>query len=256
VTGSGIAEPQTVVVTTSWDDGHVLDTRLAEMLVARALAATFYIAPDNAELAPADRLDDAAVRDLSQMFEIGGHTVSHRRLPDMSTSQAADEIRVGKDRLEQVTARRVDSFAYPGGSFRDEHADLVEQAGFRCARTTIRGSTSLGGDPYRMPTTLQARQHPRDWPRIVAGEWSHPRLALACVANWATLATTIFDRVLSAGGLFHLWGHSWEIDRFGQWRRLEDVLDHVARRPGVVYATNAETLDIDVLSTGLTDEPS
>jgi peptidoglycan/xylan/chitin deacetylase (PgdA/CDA1 family) len=245
-----------VVVTTSWDDGHLLDARVAALLAERALAGTFYVAPDNSELAADSRLDDGAVRDLSQTFEIGGHTATHRRLPDLSVSQAADEIRTGKERLEQIIGGPVESFAYPGGAFREEHPALVQGAGFRSARTTARGSTSLGGDRYRMPTTVQARQHPRDWPGIAIAEWAHPRLALGCITNWATLATLIFDRVLATGGLFHLWGHSWEIDRFGQWRRLETVLDHIARRPGVVYATNSGTLDVDVLTTGSEDDQS
>jgi len=37
-----------VYVTTSWDDGHELDLRLASELAAHGMAGTFYVAPDAA----------------------------------------------------------------------------------------------------------------------------------------------------------------------------------------------------------------
>lgn len=255
MTRAGARHERTVVVTTSWDDGHLLDARLSAMLAARRIAGTFYIAPDNIELPSSERLDPAAVRELSESFEIGGHTASHRRLTGLSPEESAREIRAGKEVLEDLTGRPLVSFAYPGGAFSPRHTADVERAGFRCARTTERGCTTLGPDPYRMGTTVQARQHVLDWPRVVLGGWRHPAATVRCLADWATLAAALFDRVLANGGVFHLWGHSWEIDRFGQWSRLETVLDHVSNRPGVVYATNAETLDVLAQRVASSDEP-
>jgi hypothetical protein len=40
-----------VFVTTSWDDGHILDHKLASLLHDYRLRGTFYIAPKNVELA-------------------------------------------------------------------------------------------------------------------------------------------------------------------------------------------------------------
>jgi peptidoglycan/xylan/chitin deacetylase (PgdA/CDA1 family) len=233
------ANPQRpVIVTTSWDDGHLLDLRLAELLVERGIGATFYIAPRNDELPDRDRLGPAALRDLANTFEIGGHTLTHRRLTTLDESEADGEIRSGKDELEQLIEKSVDSFAYPGGFYRPVHALLVERAGFSCARTVRRGSTAFPDNPFQLTTTLQARQHPRDWPRVAVSNLARPVTALACVANWARLGMASFDRVLASGGVFHLWGHSWEIERFGQWGRLVSLLDHISARDGVRYVTN------------------
>ncbi len=38
-----------VIITTSWDDGHPLDLKLAELLQRYAIPATFYIPIDNIE---------------------------------------------------------------------------------------------------------------------------------------------------------------------------------------------------------------
>ena len=60
--------------------------------------------------------------------------------------------------------------------------------------------------------------------------------------HWDVLAMAMFDRVMVRGGVFHLWGHSWEIENHKDWQRLEAVLKYISRRPGVVYATNQELL--------------
>jgi hypothetical protein len=33
----------------------------------------------------------------------------------------------------------------------------------------------------------------------------------------------MLTRTLQRGGVFHLWGHSWELQQAGQWQRLEEV---------------------------------
>jgi peptidoglycan/xylan/chitin deacetylase (PgdA/CDA1 family) len=229
------------VVTTSWDDGHVLDIRLAEMLAARGIRGTFYIAPENTELAAAERLGADGWRELAENFEIGGHTLSHRRLTTLSLADADAEIRTGKARLEEATGRPVSSFCYPGGRYREHHVTLLRQAGFHGARTVRRLSTGPVADPFAMRTTVQARPHVRDWPGVAALHGGRPVPSIRCM-NWATLAVTLFDRVLAAGGVFHLWGHSWEINSLRQWDRLTRVLDHIGNRPGVRYLANGELL--------------
>lgn len=226
-------------VTTSWDDGHLLDVRLAGMLSARGLAGTFYIAPLNVEFPASELLGTPAVLELAGRFEIGGHTCTHRRLTTLSPAEAGADIREGKARLEDATQRAVVSFCYPGGRYRAEHVRLVREAGFRCARTVRRLHTGYVIDPFAIATTVQARPHPRDWPLIAARNALRPVRGIRCL-DWAELARCLFDRVLAEGGIFHLWGHSWEVDRLGQWDRLAGVLDHISGRPGVRYLTNGD----------------
>ena len=58
--------------------------------------------------------------------------------------------------------------------------------------------------------------------------------------NWDSLAVELFDRVMATGGVFHLWGHSWQVDGNGDWDRLERVFGHISLRPGVRYVDNGE----------------
>ena len=108
---------KTAVLTTSWDDGHRYDVRLARMLKEHGLGATFYVAPQNQEFAKQDLLTSQEIRDISRDFEIGAHSMTHCRLPTISEQQAEKEIVESKAVLEQVTGREIKAFCYPGGAY-------------------------------------------------------------------------------------------------------------------------------------------
>jgi hypothetical protein len=42
--------------------------------------------------------------------------------------------------------------------------------------------------------------------------------------DWPVLARTMFDQTKADGGVFHLWGHSWELTALGLWKPLEEML--------------------------------
>ena len=62
------------------------------------------------------------------------------------------------------------------------------------------------------------------------------------LGNWVELGKRLFDSVLQNGGIWHLWGHSWEIDEMGLWEDLEEILDYVSKREGVTYIPNCELI--------------
>ena len=58
--------------------------------------------------------------------------------------------------------------------------------------------------------------------------------------NWDELAISVFNKIAEDGGVFHLWGHSWEIDKNKDWERLERVFRHISNHPTISYLTNGE----------------
>ena len=223
-------------VTTSWDDGHVYDIKLAQMLKQYNIAGTFYISPENRELLELERLNKEEVIELSKNFEIGAHTVTHPRLSKITDSEAGHEIAGSKKFLEEWIGKEVKSFCYPGGDFKPVHETMVKAAGFKLARTVKRYATQIGNDPFAVPTTVHAYRHLKDikLPMINLGfdEYLH----------WDVLANKLFDDVMQKGGVFHLWGHSWEIDKHKDWERLERVLKYISNRPEVSYLNNGELI--------------
>ena len=65
-----------------------------------------------------------------------------------------------------------------------------------------------------------------------------------CAENWVELAKILFDSVLRNGGLWHLYGHSWEIEELRLWDSLKEVLDYVSNRHGVLYLANGPVVNL------------
>ena len=94
--GSGVSLG--LVVTTSWDDGHSLDMRLADVLDKYGIRGTFYVAKSYMN----SRLTDSEIVELSERHEVGAHTLTHPALPKIPIQEAAKEIRGSKLWLEDL----------------------------------------------------------------------------------------------------------------------------------------------------------
>lgn len=231
-----------IAVTTSWDDGHVLDLKMAALLKRYGLGGTFYIAPEDRELRASERLTQEQVATLARDFEIGAHTMTHRYLPSLDDESARQEIMDSRAVLERWVGRAVTSFCYPKGGNTRRDQRLAREAGFSLSRTTIRFAFRPGTDPHRMPTSIHTYDHWLDIWGVLKLARFNPLRFLRLYRRWDRQAIALFDRVLEEGGVFHLWGHSWEVEAHGDWERLEEVFDYIANRPGVSYVHNTDTI--------------
>lgn len=231
-----------IAVTTSWDDGHILDLRLAELLKKFSLKGTFYVSPRNVEFGAEKLLNKNAIKFLDSHFEIGAHTFTHMRLKKAEKELAWKEIQKSKKYLEELLKKPVESFCYPGGEYSRQNKIQVQENGFRLARTTKRFSFGSGKDPYEIPTSVNTYNHWLDAWRIALFARFHPLKFLHYYRNWDLLAIAMFDQVIKKGGVFHLWGHSWEIDKHNDWKKLEKVFAYISNRPNVKYINNKELL--------------
>lgn len=233
-------EPARVVVTTSWDDGHVLDLKLAEFLRRYGIKGTFYVAPENEEIASDDRLSATHVRVLAEEFEIGAHTLTHRHLTTLSDTEAWREIAGSKQVLESILDTPVVSFCYPAGKYRARHVRIVRDAGFQCARTVRRFSLSAGTDRWQLHTSVHTYDHWLDAWKLLWFVRFNLRAFLRLYRRWDLQAMALFDRVREQGGVFHLWGHSLELECHDGWARLERVLRHIGGHADVAYIANRD----------------
>ena len=115
------------------------------------------------------KLDVSQLKQLhsSGLWEIGGHTRTHRVLAQLPEDEARDEIRGCRDDLRELLQIEPRYFAYPYG--KDVHIgktfQLVGQAGFEAAFTTQAGTLAESlTDRYRLPRfdflDLMGRQPP------------------------------------------------------------------------------------------------
>lgn len=90
-------------------------------------------------------------------MEVGAHTRDHQDLTQLGSAEALAQIAGSKADLEDLTGQRVESFCYPYGRFRSEHAAQVREAGYRSATTVNRGRAQPGGDLFTLPRVLVSR---------------------------------------------------------------------------------------------------
>lgn len=133
------------------------ERRSALAKLASALGKSPAIRPTHRPLTTRE-LIKLANRDL---VEIGGHTVTHPVLSQLSAEAQLREIRGCRATLESIVGRSVHAFSYPFGTRHDytpATTELVREAGYRHACSNFPGLVSAGSDCFRLPRMLV-----RDW---------------------------------------------------------------------------------------------
>ncbi len=234
-----------MIITTSWDDGHPLDFRVAELLANHGLRGTFYVPFENSR----PTLSPGQIRELARTFEIGAHTVHHCVLTTVAKDKARAEITQSKARLEEITGMPCTVFCFPKGRYSNAHVAMVGEAGFSGARTVELMSFAqphVKRGVALIPTTVQACPNPLSAYLRNAVKRFRTKSLLRLLMNnhgsdWAATAISLLEHCRQVGGVFHLWGHSWEIEETRQWDALGRVLAAMAEvsRPGECV-TNSE----------------
>ncbi len=136
--GKAFLPPKPILLT--FDDGHWdLDTVVLPILEKYQVKATAYII--SGFIGGSDFMTPQQLEDVigSGLVEIGAHTVHHFALKGLPFSVATTEIAQSKADLENTYHIHVVSFAYPSGSFDEQAIQLVKQAGYATAVSTIPG---------------------------------------------------------------------------------------------------------------------
>src|SRR5262249_45724358 len=153
-------------------------------------------------------------------------------LTGATNQQAWKEIAGSKSWLEDVTGSSCRLFCPPQGRYSGRHLQMIRAAGYLGLRS---GEVVSLDFPRRkaglllMPTTLQAYPHPvLDFVRNGVKRGAFGNLWRLVVhgrsTEWSKLAGSLLRHALERGGVFHLWGHSWEFTEAGRWESLDEVL--------------------------------
>ncbi len=234
------------LITTSWDDGHLLDFRLAELLDKYKIPGSFYIPQSNQERMV---MSEYQIQELAKNFEIGGHTLHHTRLgPD--SDELEREVKGSFEWLQQLLGLAPVSFCFPGGIHKGITSDAIFKYGFQLARSTELLCIQFPASRFPLPTTLQVFEHQK---------WTYIK-HLAKRKRWGNMVQWIFsgsgtslekmtdtylDMISKKGGCFHLWGHSWEIEEFHLWKKLETILKILSARTDFHFVQNRELVGLN-----------
>jgi len=113
--------------------------------------------PDYRPLTP----NELACLARDDRIAIGAHTASHARLAALPEAEQRAEIETGRDALQAIIDRRVESFAYPFGRAGDYTAEtmaIVREVGFTRACSNQAGRFDPSTNRFAIP-----RLYVRDW---------------------------------------------------------------------------------------------
>lgn len=239
-----------MIVTTSWDDGSSFDTKLLLLLDKYNINGTFYLSKSTTSL------DNNMIRLISKHYEIGAHGLNHSKLTELPGDMVREEVEGSKYWLEDIISRGIRMFCYPYGLYNDQVKKVVQSSGFVGARTAQNFQFALGKDPFAIQVSLQVFPFPvYPWKKhrlkfLVYRNWSYLKniagldLPLSALTSWSKLAIAAFDWAANHGGVWHIWGHSWEIEKHDMWRELEKVLKYAEKRTDCMYVANEYLVEL------------
>lgn len=147
-------------VAITFDDGHADNATTAlPLLKAAGFGATVFVTagaiggrlrlrssltPEGEPIVSPDQIRQMAEGGM----DVQSHGMTHRNLADLTAAEAREEIVRSKEILEQITEKPVRYFAYPFGSFKPAHLELLAEAGYRAAFSTVRGKRHTLAERY------------------------------------------------------------------------------------------------------------
>lgn len=218
-------EFKTRAVTLSFDDGSGHDRKMVEILNKYGIKCTFNLCAGTVK-ENEYKVQFNEFAELYKGHEIASHTFSHPHLDTLDLGGIAYQIVKDREKLEDVTNKIIDGFAYPFGlKETDGMVDAIKKCGIKYARTTrATYNFELPTDFFRWnPTCWQADNKLYELAErfFMPDDIKHP---------WRIKPL-----------LFYIWGHSFEYS--DNWQNLEKICETVGRKENVWYATNMEIID-------------
>lgn len=127
--------PKKYVVMT-FDDGYKSSLQAAEILLEVGAGATFFVTKSYS-LTQQEYLTPNEIRQLSQNFSIGSHSVSHPYLTKLSPEAIAKELVDSRLWAEDVIGRQVRFFSAPHGLINAEVYQLAQTAGYTLVGNSV-----------------------------------------------------------------------------------------------------------------------
>lgn len=220
----------------AWDDGAIEDIKIMDMSLKHNIPGIFFIPALNPERGVMMKKD---IRMISEGMEIGSHTYSHAYLTALSFDKAEQEMKSGKDFLEQLLGKEIPHFCFPGGRYNKELI-IASKKYFVSARTADTGAV-FSNNPFLVKPAFHF--YDRGKRSLIFNGLKHfsPVFRLTLKNYFVAGYFDLIKKLISDLADFPhdtkiiIWGHSWEIQKFDLWKKLENLFEELNDRyPGTI----------------------
>jgi peptidoglycan/xylan/chitin deacetylase (PgdA/CDA1 family) len=238
---------KSVLLTTSWDDGCPLDGRIAEALDRQNLRGTFYATTGEGG---SRRIDDAALARIAQNHELANHGRTHTPFTLIPPGRIEEEVEWGWEQMARFGAYSK-MVAPPRGKLNRAAVATLRRLG--CGIRTAPILSARRSRPGFLEPSFQL--YPHGWTalaRNVAYRRVLPSLPL--LKAWRRggvlrdRSVALVRAAAKAMPCVHVWGHADDLELFGLWETLDDVLEVATSLPGVAAVTNSEAAEHSALA--------
>lgn len=220
----------------SYDDGILQDIRLIRLLEKYGMRGTFHICSglfgQDCELLREGvtvghtKIPKNEIKSVYSGHEVSAHTVSHKRLTELSDTEIIREIEGDRLSLSELVGYEVKGLAYPFGLCDERVTALIKKnTGVLYARKSTPSlvfDTSDESLLFRPTARHYTEEH---WRELF------------------TLGEKFIKAAPTKGDLhFCVMGHSYEFDIKNSWDRLEEFLKMMSGHGDITYATLSEAL--------------
>lgn len=204
-------------VTFSFDDGNIADRRVIAILNKYKLKGTFNL--DSGRFGDSPIVTEDELCSLYEGHEIASHTLTHPHLERLPVSYQTYELLKDKENLEKITGNMIRGFAYPYSAKNEETISALKSIGFEYARLA---SSTYGFSQPENFYLWEPSCHFKDFDSV------YPKF------------TSIENQSWNYGGVFYIWGHSFELKDEEAWKKFEEMCEEISERENVWYVTNIE----------------
>jgi len=203
-------------IKSSWDDGAKEDIKLAELLKKYNIKSTFFwtvAMKHSLHMGKVKEfLDEKDLETIAKDFEIGSHGWNHSRLTEVADHDLKREIVHSRQYWQDKVKQPINEFCYSRGRANDKIKKMVKDAGYTSARSTVVGNVKQSLDPFWIETAVHVGIDRPQYDGI----------------PWREFGIKMFKQAKETDGVFHFFGHSWEIEQNNQWKALEGFLKDIS----------------------------
>ena len=220
-------------VTLSYDDGHAVDLKFADIISKAGLKCTFNL---NSNVLRKNVITDEEIQEkiLDRGHEVAVHGYLHTAPSAQRPIEGIKEVLNCRLELEERFDRIIRGMAYPDRSVRFcDNGTSYEIIKAYLQSLDIAYARTVGGDndDFRLP---------EDWHCWMPSVHHNNPKVLEYIDKFLNIE---FTKAKNPPRLFYMWGHAYEFDRNDNWDLLDKICDKLGGHEDIWYATNIEIYD-------------